>query len=1493
MYTTAERVTERFTALTGEPTHVTCTSFVEVVQMYLSLLGKQKFSSDERLKKYTAGIRKLEETSTAVENMKSDLVAAQPMLETSKQNAKLVAISLSEDKQRAALMEDALLEERGAADKARQEAQLIRDDCQRDLDEVLPGLHQALRSLESLDKRDLQELKSFPSPPALVETVMNAVCLLLGRKQSWEEAKKVLNDTSLLSTLQDYDKDNLPPKLMHQLSKYTALEDFVPEKVANVSKAATSLCMWVRAVESYAKVLKVIEPKQKRFLEAEDVLRKAEENLSKKQRILEEVQARIKSLTEQHAACQQKVTDLEAQIRITEQRLARAGSVLSGVSVEGSRWKLDAEAMEGDKRTLLSDALLSAAGMLVYAGPLTREFRDMMIHQWLSICLDEGLPVRDNFDLARILSTPLETRQWTLEGLPNDVASIENAILVSNCAKWPLLIDPQEQGTRWFRNRQSRREFREFSWSEDNALQTFSDAAIAGMTVLINLSESSANSTMDALIAAVKVRPGSRAMARIGDRSVPWNPHFRMVLATKLAASEIALELQGELSIVSFRITPLTLEEQLLSQIILHETPWLEEQRSRLVLSIAKDMELKSNIQEKILVLLANADGDILADDRFLEVLEDSRSTYETIEKRMSEASAAADELEQTRQLYMSLACRGSLLYLALCDLSALDHLYQWSLEVFTNQLQATLSNCQDTTESRRDSLIDLLTWEVFCKTCRGLFDSHRLVFAFTIAKAIDSQAGNVPQAALEFLLRGIKQQEADAFDSARPPWISEATWKNILYLDTKVGGQFQGLAIAASQEDGAWKALIESGEELAGRLPQINGKDLGAFESFVVIKALRGSELHAGCRVYVQSVLGPRYISSPQQDFSKALEDSTALTPLILILSPESDPVGPIRALAAHAALPDEKLHLLSLGQGQRKIAQEVLQYARVNGDWVCLQNCHLAESFMPVLQQLHDTLRKQQVHQDFRLFLTCQPTKILPVGLVKQSIKITTESPSGIRESVMRCLTDLDSCGSEDVVDCPAYKRWLFSLALFHSLVLDRKRFGSVGWNKSYDWAVADFLVSQRSLYEAAKCGSSELPIEQLVWLTAELHYGGRVTDTMDQRLLISLFKRSFSAMKLGSGDQDTALRPYVLPADYGYKDIKEFAMSLPVDASPEILGLDSGAAVVSGEILSSKLFDCLLATHRATHALARENREETLTSLIADILAKLPDNEPFDIAAKPDSDPAVGKQTKLHDLSPYTQFLNGEAQAFSALLAYIRETLTQLQGAVRGWSVMTEKLDELSNALYFQLVPKAWTAASYPSQLSLGTWLEDLGRRVNSVQRWLLCGPPPVFNIATFFKPQNFFAATLRVFARIKHESLESVSFRTKVTAIENVADIDTPPSEGILIAGLSLQGATWSLEENILKESDRQLLFYCMPPIHLTPSLQSTVEKQTYRCPIYRTCGRTSECDVVGFLDLPTGSQTFAECTFAHQFSLVSIELPYSGGTVVCLRVEHGR
>lgn len=42
---------------------------------------------------------------------------------------------------------------------------------------------------------------------------------------------------------------------------------------------------------------------------------------------------------------------------------------------------------------------------------------------------------------------------WQNEGLPSDRMSIENATILSNSDRWPLMIDPQLQGVKWIKQK--------------------------------------------------------------------------------------------------------------------------------------------------------------------------------------------------------------------------------------------------------------------------------------------------------------------------------------------------------------------------------------------------------------------------------------------------------------------------------------------------------------------------------------------------------------------------------------------------------------------------------------------------------------------------------------------------------------------------------------------------------------------------------------------------------------------------------------------------------------------------------------------------------------------------------------------------------------------------------------------------------------------------------------------------------------------------------
>ena len=56
-----------------------------------------------------------------------------------------------------------------------------------------------------------------------------------------------------------------------------------------------------------------------------------------------------------------------------------------------------------------------------------------------------------------------------------------------------------------------------------------------------------------------------------------------------------------------------------------------------------------------------------------------------------------------------------------------------------------------------------------------------------------------------------------------------------------------------------------------------------------------------------------------------------------------------------------------------------------------------------------------------------------------------------------------------SEDYEACTKpreFKKLLFALGFFHAVILERRKFGAIGWNIAYEWMNSDFIISQAQL-------------------------------------------------------------------------------------------------------------------------------------------------------------------------------------------------------------------------------------------------------------------------------------------------------------------------------------------------------------------------------------------------------------------------------------------
>ena len=63
------------------------------------------------------------------------------------------------------------------------------------------------------------------------------------------------------------------------------------------------------------------------------------------------------------------------------------------------------------------------------------------------------IPLTEGLEPILMLTDDATVAAWHNQGLPGDRMSTENAAILTTSERWPLMVDPQQQGIKWIRNR--------------------------------------------------------------------------------------------------------------------------------------------------------------------------------------------------------------------------------------------------------------------------------------------------------------------------------------------------------------------------------------------------------------------------------------------------------------------------------------------------------------------------------------------------------------------------------------------------------------------------------------------------------------------------------------------------------------------------------------------------------------------------------------------------------------------------------------------------------------------------------------------------------------------------------------------------------------------------------------------------------------------------------------------------------------------------------
>uniref|UniRef100_A0A8D9AUP0 Dynein heavy chain 7, axonemal n=2 Tax=Cacopsylla melanoneura TaxID=428564 RepID=A0A8D9AUP0_9HEMI len=508
--------------------------------------------------------------------------------------------------------------------------------------------------------------------------------------------------------------------------------------------------------------------------------------------------------------------------------------------------------------------------------------------------------------------------------------------------------------------------------------------------------------------------------------------------------------------------------------------------------------------------------------------------------------------------------------------------MYQYSLVWFDNLYRMAIDNTEkaDNVDQRIIDLSEYFTYSLYQNICRSIFEKDKLLFSLILAVNLRFKAETINMEDWMFLLTG--GVGLDNPYKNPTTWMASQSWDELCRLGDYTN--FQGIREHFIEHHKDWQAIYDSASPHNEPFPSPWDTQIDEFQKLCVLRCIRFDKVVPGIQNFVIADLGQKFIEPPPFDIVASYGDSLCTIPLIFLLTPGADPTAVLLKFADDMGFGGSKFNALSLGQGQGPIAVRMINDAVKKGNWVLLQNCHLAKSFMPTMEKVVEGVNPETCHPDFRLWLTSYPSDMFPVSVLQIGVKITNEPPKGLRANINRSYLS-DPISSPEFFNSSQqperFRKLLFNLCFFHAIITERIKFGPLGWNIKYQFNETDLKISlvQMKMFLDQY---TDVQYEALRYLIGECNYGGRVTDDWDRRTLTTILFKFYCPPALE--DKDYRFDPsgyYYTPNKPDYDGYLDYIKGLPLVASPIIFGMNENADILKDQAETSLVLSNVLLT------------------------------------------------------------------------------------------------------------------------------------------------------------------------------------------------------------------------------------------------------------------------------------------------------------------------